>query len=285
MDMSKPGVHIIPAGLEFDRVIKPLFKDFTVQKAYLLIHDVKSDKGIYRRQSEIVNDFIKEIKRVPIEWEDVRMDIYDFNSTFKTVYQLIDREVKAGNPVYVNISSAPKMLQVALIMASFLNKRENATVELYYIEPEKYYEGELLNTVFKLLDPNADEKQVTKKLKSLASEIKEHGMAAGEASLHKFPPFPLAKITNIEYEMLKIIEDKTGNSVDQDGNGYINSIKELKDLLDDKMGFETPRSNVKYYLDNLNELGLVETERYKKELKVKLTVVGRLFADTQKSIA
>lgn len=280
--MSKSGVHIIPAGMEYDRVIMPLFKDFTVQKAYLLVQDPKNDKGYFKYQSEMVNAFLKEIKRVPVEWEERYIDIYDFDSTFKTVYQLIDNEVRAGNPVYVNISSAPRMLQAALIMATFLNKRENAIVELYYIEPEKYYEGELINTVFKLLDRNVDEKRVVKDLKSLASEIKEHGMASGEATLHQFPPFPLAKIADIEFEMLKVIKEKTCEDASNNGNGYIQSIKELKELLDTSMGYETPRSNVKYYLDNLHELGLIETERNKKELKIRLTIVGKLFADTKK---
>jgi hypothetical protein len=279
--MSKPGVHIIPAGLEYDRVIKPLFKDFTVQKACLLIYDKEKDNGTDKRQTQMVNYFIDEVRRVPIEWEDVYVDIYDFNSTFKAVYGLIDREVRAGYPVYVNISSAPRMLQVALIMASFLNKREGAVVELYYIEPEKYYEGELINTVFKLLDKDADEKLVVENLKDLALEIREHGMAAGEASLHEFPPFPLARITDIEYDILDVIKNKAEKQPDQEDNGYVSSIKELKVLLDKKTGRETPRSNVKYYLDNLQELGLLETARDKKELKIRLTVVGRLFADAQ----
>ncbi|WP_231845037.1 DUF6293 family protein [Methanocella paludicola] len=281
MDMTKPGVHIIPAGLEYDRVIKPLFKDFTVQKAYLLVQNPKSDKGYYKHQTDVVNSFLKEIKRVPIEWEDCYIDLYDFNSTFKTAYKLIEKEVKKGNPVYVNISSAPRMVQVALIMASFLNRREDAIVELYYIEPEKYYEGELVNTVFKLLERNADEKQIIKNLKGIAQEIKEHGMASGEATLHKFPPFPIAKVTDIEYDMLKVIKEKTVEHGSNNGNGYIESIKELKELLDRSRGSETPRSNVKYYLDNLQEMGLIETERNKKELKICLTVVGKIFADTK----
>ena len=50
----------------------------------------------------------------------------------------------------------------------------------------------------------------------------------------------------------------------------------MKELLDYHTNTETPRSNVKYYLDNLQDLKLIETERYKKELKIKLTLVGAL---------
>jgi hypothetical protein len=267
--MSKPGVHIIPAGLEYDRVIKPLFKDFTVSKAYLLINDQIKGRD-FGEQQEAVNKFVKAMKKVPIEWEEVKVDIYDFNETFKTAYGLINKEVKSGNPVYINLSSAPKILQVALTMAAFLNK-EHGEVELFYVEPEKYYEGELIDTVLQLLDKKADETMVMEKLRALAKEISIHGMAAGESKIHEFPPFPVADVTDLEYAMLKVIRDQ------KDG---VSSIKEMKELIDKSSKTPTPRSNVKYYLDHLQKLGLVRTERDKKELNIRLTKVGELFADT-----
>lgn len=276
--MSKPGVHIIPAGMEYDRVIKPLFKDFTVQKAYLLIHDPKMNERNFGEQQEAVIRFLKSVKKVPIEWEEIYLDIYDFNETFKTVYKLINKEAKAGNPVYINISSAPKILQVALTMAAFLNK-EHGDVELFYVEPERYYEGELIDTVMELLDKRADEKKIVSKLKELAREIETHGMAAGESRIHEFPPFPVADVSDIEYEMLKLIRDWQGPKTGKDGG--VSSIKEMKELLDRKLGHMTPRSNVKYYLDNMQKMGLVKTERDKKELKIELTKVGELFADAK----
>jgi hypothetical protein len=286
--MSKPGVHIIPVGLEYDRVIKPLFKDFTVQKAYLLIHDTKSNKRNFGEQQKAVTKFLKSIKQVPIEWEEIYLDIYDFNETFKTVYKLINRESRAGNPVYINISSAPKILQMALTMAALLNK-EHGDVELFYVEPERYYEGELIDTLLELTDKKADEKKIVGRLKELAKEIETHGMAAGESRIHEFPPFPIADITKIESDMLGIIKDKNEISrsdienISQSVNesSGVNSIKEMKELLDRKIGHETPRSNVKYYLDNLQKMGLIKTERDKKELKIQLTKVGELFADAK----
>jgi len=274
--MSKPGVHFIPAGMEYDRVIKPLFKDFTVQKAYLLIHDSKESNVEFGEQREAVKKFLKSIRQVPIEWEEIYLNIYDFNDTFKTLFKLINKEVKAGNPVYINVSSAAKILQVALTMAAFLNKRYG-DVELFYVEPERYYEGELVDTVFELLDKNVDEAKTIKKLKELAHEIKEHGMAAGESRIHEFPPFPVADITDIEYEILRIIREKDGI----EGMEGVSSIKEMKEMLDRKLGYTTPRSNVKYYLDNMQKLGLIRTERDKKELKIRLSKVGELFADTK----
>jgi predicted transcriptional regulator len=100
-------------------------------------------------------------------------------------------------------------------------------------------------------------------------------MAAGEARIHEFPPFPVASISDIEYSMLGVMRDRT------DG---VSSIKELKERLDDKLGKVTPRSNVKYYLDNLQKMGLVRTERDKKELNIKLTKVGELFADSKSEV-
>jgi hypothetical protein len=283
--MSKPGVHIIPAGLEYDRVVKPLLKDFTVSKAYILINENQGKD--FGKQKEIVDKFRRSIKKVPLEWEEIEVDIYDFNKTFQRVYSLINKEVLAGNPVYINISSSPKILLVALIMAAFMNK-EHGEVELFYVEPEKYYDGEVIHTIMQLLDKKADEKKIVNDLRALAKEIEAHGMAAGEARIYEFPPFPVAEVTDIEYEMLKVIRDTNKRPAkDRDvafnlaNAGGVSSIKELKERLDDRLGKVTPRSNVKYYLDNLQRMGLVRTERDKKELNIRLTKVGELFADTR----
>jgi hypothetical protein len=283
--MVKPGVHIIPAGLEYDRVVKPLLKDFTVSKAYILINHPKGKD--FGNQKEVIDKFRNSIKKVPLDWEEIEVDIYDFNKTFQTVFSLINKEVLAGNPVYINISSSPKILLVALIMAAFLNK-EYGEVELFYVEPERYYDGDVILAIMQLLDKKADERKIVNNLRELAKEIEAHGMAAGEARIHEFPPFPVANITDLEYEMLKVIRDGDANSLSSFGSGMkianeggTSSIKELKELLDVKTGKVTPRSNVKYYLDNLQNMGLVKTERDKKELRINLTKVGELFADSR----
>ena len=292
--MTKSGVHLIAAGFEYDRVIKPMFKDFNVKKAYLLIHDSKNDRGDYRKQEETVNRYIKKLHKAPIDWEDVKIDIYNFDGTFKVLYNLINREVK-NNPVYINISSAPKILQAALTLAAFLNTKYGE-IKLFYVQPERYYEGELISTVLELNKDNTNEKATIKRLKELASIIQDHGMAEGETKIHEIPPFTLADITQIEEEMLQVIREKelsnslknvdykitdsmADNNIAFDYN-WVSSIKELKELLDNKLGEEIPRSNVKYYLNNLEKLGMVETEMKKKELQIRLTRAGELYADT-----
>jgi hypothetical protein len=121
-------------------------------------------------------------------------------------------------------------------------------------------------------------------------------MAEGETKIHEIPPFTLADITQIEEEMLQVIREKelsnslknvdykitdsmADNNIAFDYN-WVSSIKELKELLDNKLGKEIPRSNVKYYLNNLEKLGMVETEMKKKELQIRLTRAGELYADT-----
>ena len=278
--MAKSGVHLIPAGLEYDRAIKPLLKDFSAEKAYLLVHDSRNDRGDYSKQEEAVNIFIEELKKIPIEWEEVKIDIYDFDGTFKKLYALINSEVKKNNPVYINVSSAPKILQAALTLAAFLNNRQGP-VKLFYVEPKRYYEGELITTVLELLKKDADEQEVLNKLRELAVNIRKHGMAEGEMMIHEFPQFPLADINVVEAEILKVIHEKQRiSNIGSDDTQGIGSIKELKMLLDQKLGKETPRSNVKYYMDNLKKLGMIETEMNKKELRIRLTRAGELFAET-----
>ncbi len=81
--MEDSGVHIIPTGSEYDRIIMPLFKDFSVKKAYLLIQDPLKEKEEYRKQAKVVNCFIEKIKNVPIDWEEVYINLYDFNDFLK----------------------------------------------------------------------------------------------------------------------------------------------------------------------------------------------------------
>ncbi|MCD1295675.1 hypothetical protein CUJ83_11770 [Methanocella sp. CWC-04] len=267
----KPGVHIVPTGFEYDRVIQPLINDFTVKKAYLLVHDTKKRTEDHDKQTQIVNGYIRKIKDIPFKWEIISTNIYNFDDVFKRSYDIIKKEVGEGNPVYINISSASKVVQLALTMAAFLNNKpgtEEPAVQLFYVEPERYYEGELIGTVFELLKKDEDEQNTIKKLKDIAREIRDHGMASGKKDTYKFPPFPLAQFTDIEYDMLKIINEKK----------VISSIKEMKELLDMSTGRVTPRSNIKYYLDNMEKQGLITTEREKKELKISLTRAGELFA-------
>lgn len=268
VNMKKAGVHIVPTGVEFDRAILPLLKDFTVQKAYMIIHKPKGEP--FTEQTAIVNKYIEKMKSIPIEWEEVYTDIYDFDDTFTILYNLIHKELKAGNPVYVNISSAPRIVQVALIFAAFLNRKED-NVELFYVEPVKYFEGDLMNAVFELLEKDADEKKIIQKIKATAKEIRDHGIAMGEKKIHEFPPFPIAKVTDIEHDILKVLVD----------NKKVDSIKDMKELLDKERGEPTPRSNIKYYLDNMSRLGLIKTEREMKELRIMPTRVGELFAKTR----
>ena len=96
---------------------------------------------------------------------------------------------------------------MALTLASFLNNSKG-NVELYYIEPEKYYEGALISATYNLIKNSSSEKEAIKELKALATEIHEHGVAAGESKIHRFPPFPIAKITHKEYEILTIMRNR-----------------------------------------------------------------------------
>ena len=53
--MEDSGVHIIPTGMEYDRIIMPLFKDFSVKKAYLLIHIcLKKRRNIENRLKSLI---------------------------------------------------------------------------------------------------------------------------------------------------------------------------------------------------------------------------------------
>ncbi|MDO8724959.1 MAG: DUF6293 family protein [Candidatus Methanoperedens sp.] len=115
----------------------------------------------------------------PFDHEKVEMDFYDFDDTFQKVHELINKELKNGNPVYINISSASRIVLPALVLAAMLN-REDGDIKLFYVEPEGYYEGQMLDRVFKCLDPDVDKDALFEELKELAGKIKNRGLAYRE---------------------------------------------------------------------------------------------------------
>lgn len=270
MNETIPGIHIIPTGFEYDRIVLPMLKDYNVKKGYILIN---KPGGKFPEQRSVINSFIKKLEELPFDHEKVEMDFYDFDDTFQKVHELINKELKNGNPVYINISSASRIVLPALVLAAMLN-REYGEVRLFYVEPEGYYEGQVLDKLFMCLEPEIDKDRIFQELKELAGKIKNSGLAFGEKRIHEFPPFPVVTLNDSEYKILEILKD----------NKQIESIKDLLEILKKYDQTETvARSSIRYSLQRLENLGLIRTKQEKKKLAIELTKTGELYARVAKS--
>jgi hypothetical protein len=267
MTQITKGIHIIPTGFEYDRIVLPMLKDYNVKKGYILIN---KSNGKFSEQRSVINGFIKKLEELPFDHEKVEMDFYDFDDTFQKVHELINKELKNGNPVYINISSASRIVLPALVLAAMLN-REYGDVKLFYVEPEGYYEGQLLDKVFRCLDPDVDIDALFLELKELAGKIKNRGLAYGEKKIHEFPAFPIASLNENEYRALDILMKR----------GQVDSIKELIEILkqygDDE---KVARSSIRYSLQRLEALGLIRMRQEKKKVVIEATKTGELYGKT-----
>lgn len=267
--VRKAGVHIIPAGFEYDRIVIPMLREYPVLKAYVL-QDNATSHG-YPREKELADYYVKKLEALPFEIEKVEIDLYDFDEVFEATCTIIRREQKAGNPVYINISSAPKLISVAMMFAAFLC-RDDGGLELFYVRPRKYYTAELVELAESFGEPEVDREELVHKVEELSREISQHGLASEDAEIIELPPFPVQSLHDVEYEIMQALSEL----------GKVESIKDLVEIVNRKeQGSKVSRSLVQYYIGRLEKFGLIKTERLKKQLTIMPTRLGILYGKTK----
>lgn len=239
----KKGTHIVAAGFEYDRIVKPML-EYPANKLIML----RNNGDNYLRSSAIANHFLKKLKEFPVEIEEVSIDIYDFDNVFLKMLELIKKEIKERS-VYVNISSAPKVTLVAMISAVFF-MRGKGDIEIIYCKPEEY----LLPKIIETLDSK------------MKTEFMDHGSGIGVKEYESIPIFPIEEVTDTDIKILKVLSDKKGAE----------SIKELVESIN-KDGSDIQRSSIQYRLEKLEEKGLILKEREEKRVRLFITRIGEIY--------
>ena len=240
----KKGTHIVAAGFEYDRIVKPML-EYPGDRVIVL----RNNGDNYVRSSTLANHFLKKLKEFPVEIEEVSIDIYDFDNVFLKMLELIKKEINDGRGVYVNISSAPKVTLVAMMSATFF-MRGKGEIEIIYCKPEEYL--------------------IPKMIDALDSEIKDEfmkrGGGIGVMEYESIPIFPIEEVTDIDAKILKTLSDKNGAE----------SIKELVKSINED-GSDIQRSSIQYRLEKLKEKGLISKEREEKRVKIYITRIGEIY--------
>ncbi|MEA1993939.1 MAG: DUF6293 family protein [Euryarchaeota archaeon] len=237
--VRKKGTHIVAAGFEYDRVVKPML-EYPGDKLIVLSDKEKN----YIESTELAEHFLKKLRVFPAETEEIHIDIYDFDNVFLKMLEIIKREMDAGRAVYVNISSAPKLTLVAMMSAVFF-MRGKGEIEIIYCKPEKY------------LIPKIIEHSKVK------GEFMEKGSGSGRMEYESLPVFPIVGVNDIDEKILKVLSEKKGAE----------SIKKLVELMNGNIR----RSSIQYRLEKLEEKGLVTKEREEKRAKLTLTKIGEIY--------
>ena len=101
--MSRDGtrIHVIPMGLEIDRVLGGL-KEFPTNRA-ILIYGKDRASDIEKRARKN-GERIKEKVSATIDIEEMELDIFDFFDSTRVLVHLMGSLKKGGSSVYVNLS-------------------------------------------------------------------------------------------------------------------------------------------------------------------------------------
>jgi phosphoserine phosphatase len=288
--------HLVPVGVDYDRLIAPLVRDrLSVDRVVLLQGAVGSEANVEHSRTlarKLENDFENllgaETERFVIE------DVYDYDAAFEGAYDLINAELDAGNEIWVNISAMPRTVSFAFATAAHSvaieRETERDNIHTYYTVPEKYLETELaeeLRHTTDLLAAVGDElddaelmDRATERVqdaRELLSEFDERGTTSGAKSVDgsHVIEFPVASFSAVK-PFEELILYKLGDE------GSFESVSELAQALARELDEEYTdsfRSKVIYNVDRLGPggKGYVEREAHGKSHRTELSRIGELW--------
>jgi Family of unknown function (DUF6293) len=124
-------IHIAPVGFEVDRITLPAIRK-KADRVWLITDKPshQEDKG-----SPYAESITKKLKESNIDSQQASADRTDLFDTLRALRTIIFRE--KGNYILVNVSVGSKIQAIASMMACMMFK-DMATIEPYYVVPEKY---------------------------------------------------------------------------------------------------------------------------------------------------
>lgn len=267
MTPTKKGVHVLAGSYEYDRIVEPLFGEYPVEKIIVL----KSDTS-YPKMTEISNQFIQKLEdNIPKEIETLTLDIYDFDEVFQKTLEIFRELSEDNKPIFLNISTAPKLTLVAMISAAFFF-RNRGDIEIFYVAPQKYLIPEILDELDNIDEENKE--KTIENLKNLQETFRKSGIAVNTSRFEVVPLFPIEGINELDLEVLEILA-KT-QSVD--------SISNLTERLQTKNNEEVKRTSVQYRLKKLKEKGLITSNRVDRRMEIKITRLGEIYLKSYKEV-
>jgi len=130
MNGSDGMAHIIPMGLEVDRVLGGL-RRFPTNRAILLYgNDTESEIEKKAREN---GKRIRDMVSATIQIEDRELDIFDFYDAARKLRELMESLSEEGYKVYVNLSTGNRIVTSAALLACFMTGSHP-----YYVRPERY---------------------------------------------------------------------------------------------------------------------------------------------------
>lgn len=238
--------HVVPMGLEMDRVLGGL-KEFPTNRVILLYGtDVDSE---IERKARLNGDRIKEMVKATIDVVEMELDIFDFYSATRMLKGLFLELREEGFEVYVNLSTGNRIITSAALLACFMTRSHP-----YYVRPEKY---------------SIPEDQ----------EVLSHGVA----SVMEIPSVMIVGPTKDEEELLNAL-GRLGGSVRHE-TSLIPQLDTVKNFFKPRKEGESKRSylarkraHLSRSLKTLEKEGYINLSKKGRYVNVSLTETGLLFS-------
>lgn len=244
--MESRTVHVIPMGLEIDRVLGGL-KHFPTNRAILVYGtDRRSD---IERKSRHNGELIKEKVSATIDVEEIELDIFDFYVSSRTLTSLLRKLISEGFEVYVNLSTGNRIITSAALLSCFMTGSHP-----YYVRPDEYS-----------IPPD------------------QEVLSVGVSSVMEIPSVRIIGPSAAGQEILKTL-GKMGGSVRHE-TSLIQPLEGVKDFFSDKKETESKRAylarkraHLSRVLRSLEKEGYVRLSKKGRFVKVSLTDSGKLYS-------
>ncbi|MEA3557694.1 MAG: DUF6293 family protein [Candidatus Thermoplasmatota archaeon] len=246
MDEESQVVHIVPMGLEVDRVIGGL-KRFPTNKL-ILIYGVDSTSEI-EKKARANGKKIREMVKATMDVEEIEMDIFDFYSGTRKLRGLFEDLGKKGHSIQVNISTGNRIITSAALLACFMTGANP-----YYVRPLKY---------------SIPEDQ----------EVLSHGVDRVIA----IPSVSINGPSPSEQAVLEVLGNMGGSARHE--TSLIAPLDDIGDLFKEKKDGESKkvylarkRAHLSRVLRNLERKGYIRLVQKGRYVRVNLTDTGKLFS-------
>lgn len=285
-------VHVIPLGLDYDRIISGL-QYYGVDKIYIirgLPHPIEDDVQFYlerlkRRYKDVVHAG---------NFEERRVDIFDIGAISKMLYEIIEKEKR--NQLHFALSSSTKLMSAYMLFAVWSRGEVMSyTPVIYYVDPKRYLHTEfrqlaseaagiLLNFDHLVKHGKKEEiRQFIKRVKHLSEDAKD-GMTLGKSEskyLYEVPHIPVKAPSDTQRFILLMLKNEGGSisSINDLAVLYLerkNRIRSRHDISDGLMN--RTRGRLSSNIEKLIKLRMVYKTRAGRKARLNLTELGEVFA-------
>jgi hypothetical protein len=130
MAQERKSIHIVPMGLEMDRVLGGL-KEFPTNRAIFLYG--KDEGARIERKARRNGERIRQMVSATIDVTEMEVNVFDFQECTEVLRELFSKFSSEGSEVYVNISTGNRIVTSAALLAAFMTGARP-----YYVRPESY---------------------------------------------------------------------------------------------------------------------------------------------------